>query len=234
LKTDSVAKITSLGALDENYVEIGTGTKDAPLAPPGSEVKSADAIGIGDLGGMIGNLAPIAQQALQSLNQRLTELQVTVARVNELLNDKNRENISASLGNLNAMLAEDRPKLSASLTNVQTASAKIVPLLDNLKTTMNQANVALSHVDSVLVENREDLRTIVVELKGTLLTASSLMEQVQNMADHNTGNIDDILANLRDTTENMRQLTDTLKARPSMLIRGNTVKDRIPGERAAD
>jgi ABC-type transporter Mla subunit MlaD len=229
-----VARITSLGALDENYVEIGTGTKDAPLAPPGSEVKSADAIGIGDLGGMIGNLAPVAQQALQSLNQRLTELQVTVARVNELLNYRNRENISASLGNLNAMLAEDRPKLSASLTNVQTASAKIVPLLDNLKTTMNQANVALSHVDSVLVENREDLRTIVVELKGTLLTASSLMEQVQNMADHNTGNIDDILANLRDTTENMRQLTDTLKARPSMLIRGNTVKDRIPGERAVD
>jgi phospholipid/cholesterol/gamma-HCH transport system substrate-binding protein len=161
LKTDSVAKITSLGALDENYVEIGTGTKDAPLASPGSEVKSADAVAIGDLGGMIGNLAPVAQQALQSLNQRLTELQVTVARVNELLNDKNREHVSASLENLNAMLAEDRPKVSASLTNVQTASAKIVPLLDDLKTTMNQANVALSHVDSVLVENRQDIRTIV-------------------------------------------------------------------------
>jgi signal transduction histidine kinase len=99
---------------------------------------------------------------------------------------------------------------------------------------MNQANVALSHVDSVLLENRQDLRTIVVELKGRLLTASSLMEQLQNTADHNTGNIDEILANLRDTTENMRQLTDTLKARPSMLIRGNTVKDRSPGERAAD
>lgn len=84
-----------------------------------------------------------------------------MARVNELLNDKNREHVSASLENLNAMLAEDRPKVSASLTNVQTASAKIVPLLDDLKTTMNQANVALSHVDSVLVENRQDIRTIV-------------------------------------------------------------------------
>jgi phospholipid/cholesterol/gamma-HCH transport system substrate-binding protein len=31
VKTDSVAKITSLGALDENYVELGTGTKGAPL-----------------------------------------------------------------------------------------------------------------------------------------------------------------------------------------------------------
>jgi phospholipid/cholesterol/gamma-HCH transport system substrate-binding protein len=41
VKTDSVAKITSLGPLDENYVEVGTGTKDAPLAPPGSEIKTS-------------------------------------------------------------------------------------------------------------------------------------------------------------------------------------------------
>jgi hypothetical protein len=92
----------------------------------------------------------------------------------------------------------------------------------------------LSHVDSVLVENRQDIRTIVVELKGTLVTASSLTERLKNTSDHNTDNIDEILVNLRNTTENMRQLTDTLKARPSMLIRGNTVKDRSPGEKAAD
>ena len=118
-------------------MELGTGTKGAPLAPPGSELKSAETIRIGDLGDMIGNLAPVAQQVLQNLNQRLTELQVTVARVNDLLNDRNRANISDGLGNLNAMLAEDRPKVSASLSNVQAASAKIVPLLDNFKTTMN-------------------------------------------------------------------------------------------------
>lgn len=234
LKTDSVAKIKSLGALDENYIEIGPGTKDAPLAPPGSEVKSTETVGIGDLSGMIGNLAPVAQQALQNLNQRLTELQVTVARVNELLNDKNRENVSASLGNLNAILAEDRPKISESLTNVRAASAKITPMLDNLNTTMNQANVVLSHVDSVLVENRQDIRTIVVELKGTLLTASSLIDQLKSSTDYNADNVDEILVNLRDTTENIRQLTDTLKDRPSMLIRGNVVKDRSLGEKSSD
>ena len=141
VKTDSIAKITTLGALSDNYVEIGTGTKDAPLAPPGSELKSAETIGIGDLGDMIGSLAPVANQALQNLNQRLIELQVTIARVNDLLNDKNRVNVGASLGNLNSMLADSRPKVSASLTNVQAASAKITPLLDNLKTTMKQANV---------------------------------------------------------------------------------------------
>jgi phospholipid/cholesterol/gamma-HCH transport system substrate-binding protein len=180
VKTDSVAKITSLGPLDENYVEVGTGTKDAPLAPPGSEVKSVTTVGISDLGDMIGSLAPVAQQVLQNLNQRITELQTTVARVNDLLNDRNRMNVSEGLGNLNAMLAEDRPKVSATLANVQAASLKIEPLLDNLKITMKQANDALAHVDSVVLENRQDIRAVVVELKQTLLTASSLMEQLRN------------------------------------------------------
>jgi phospholipid/cholesterol/gamma-HCH transport system substrate-binding protein len=231
VKTDSVAKITSLGPLDENYVEVGTGTKDAPLAPPGSEIKSVPTVGIADLGDMIGNLAPVAQQVLQNLNQRLTELQVTVARVNDLLNDRNRTNVSEGLGTLNAMLAEDRPKVSATLTNVQTASAKIIPLLDDLKRTMKEANDALSHVDSVVLENRQDVRTAVVELKQTLLSASSLMEQLKNTMDRNTDNIDEILVNLRITTENAKQLTESLKTRPSVLIRGDTVKDRKPGEK---
>ena len=232
VKTDSVAKITSLGPLDENYVEVGTGTKDAPLAPPGSEIKSVPTVGIADLGDMIGNLAPVAQQVLQNLNQRLTELQVTVARVNDLLNDRNRTNVSEGLGTLNAMLAEDRPKVSATLTNVQTASAKIIPLLDDLKRTMKEANDALSHIDSVVLENRQDVRTAVVELKQTLLSASSLMEQLKNTMDRNTDNIDEILVNLRITTENAKQLTESLKTRPSVLIRGDTVKDRKPGEKA--
>jgi phospholipid/cholesterol/gamma-HCH transport system substrate-binding protein len=231
VKTDSVAKITSLGPLDENYVEVGTGTKDAPLAPPGSEIKSVPTVGIADLGDMIGNLAPVAQQVLQNLNQRLTELQVTVARVNDLLNDRNRTNVSEGLGTLNAMLAEDRPKVSATLANVQTASAKIIPLLDDLKRTMKEANDALSHVDSVVLENRQDVRTAVVELKQTLLSASSLMEQLKNTMDRNTDNIDEILVNLRITTENAKQLTEALKTRPSVLIRGDTVKDRKPGEK---
>lgn len=231
VKTDSVAKITSLGALDENYVELGTGTKGAALAPPGSEVQSGETVGIGAIGDMMGNLAPVAQQALQSLNQRLTEIQVTVTRVNDLLNDTNRVNVSHGLGNLNSMLAEDRPRIAASLTNVQAASAKIVPLLDDLKTTTNQANVVLSHLDPVVVENRQDIHTVVTELRQTLLTASSLMDQLKSTADFNSDNIDEMLVDLRVTTENIKQLTDTVKTRPSTLIRGNSVSDRQPGEK---
>jgi phospholipid/cholesterol/gamma-HCH transport system substrate-binding protein len=230
VKTDSIAKISTLGALSDNFVEVGAGTKDAPLAPPGSELKSVETIGIGDLGDIIGNLSPVATQVMQNLDERLTELKVTIARVNDLLNDKNRENISGSLGNLNVMLADSRPKVSASLTNIQAASAKLVPLLDNLKVTMDKANVTLSHVDSVVVENRQDIRTIVIKLKETMINASSLIEELKNTTDLNADNIDQIIVNIRETTENMKVLTEELKENPSELIRGNRVKDRKPGQ----
>ena len=230
VKTDSIAKIAVIGALSDNFVEIGTGTKDAALAPPGSELKSAETVGIGDIADMIGNLAPVANQVLVNLNQRLVELQTTTARINDLLNDKNRANVGASLGNLNAMLADGRPKVAASLTNVQTATARILPMLDDLKATMKQANSVLSHVDAVVVENHQDIRTIVIELKETLFTASALMEQLKNTTDNNADNIDQIILNIRATTENVRELTDSLKSNPSLIIRGNNGKDRTPGE----
>jgi len=168
---------------------------------------------------------------LQRLNQRLDELQVTLARANDLLNDQNRANISGSLSNVNSMLAEDRPKISATLSNVQTASARLTPLLDDLKKTMTRANDALGHIDAVVLENREDLRVSVAELRQTLLTASSVMDQLDRTLAYNADNIDQILDNVRVTTQQLKELTQTLKRRPYTLIRADNPRERIPGEK---
>ncbi|HUI42162.1 MAG TPA: MlaD family protein [Terriglobia bacterium] len=231
LKADSVAKIASLGPLGDNYVELTTGTRQAAAAAPGSVVKSAESASFSDLGDMVGGLEPKVQQVLESLNQRLNELQVTVARANDLLNDTNRARISASLGNVNAMLAEDRPKVSATLSNVQTASARLTPLLDDLKKTMAQANDALSHIDAVVLENRQDLRSSVTELRQTLLTASSVVDRLDRTLDYNADNIDQTLENVRVTTQNLKELTETLKRRPYALIRASRPRERKPGEK---
>lgn len=230
LKTDSVAKITSLGPLGDNFLELTTGTRQAPLAPPGSVVNSGETMSFGDLGDMVGALQPMVQQTLQKLNQRLDELQVTVARVNDLLSDRNRANLGASLASVNSMLTEDRPKVSATLTNVQTASARLTPLLDDLKKTMAQANDALSHIDAVVLEDRPDLKASLTELQQTLLTASSVMDQLNRTLDYNSDNIDETLTNIRVTSEHLKDLTATLKRRPYTLIRADKSPERKPGE----
>ena len=152
LKTDSVAKITTLGPLTDNYIEISTGSEGAAPAQPGSTLQSTEAFGLPQLSDAAQTMVPEIQKALQKLNQNLDGLQVTVARANDLLNDGNRKNIASSLSgiaqtvaearpkvvdsldNLNGMLTDARPKVSASLTNVQQLTAKLDPVLDDLKT----------------------------------------------------------------------------------------------------
>ena len=231
LKADSVAKIASLSPLGDNYVELTAGTREAAAAAPGSVLRSTESINFSDLGDMVGELKPMLQQVLQNLNQRLNELQVTMARANDLLSDQNRSNISAALGNANSMLAEDRPKVSATLSNVQTASARLMPLLDDLKKTMAQANDALGHIDAVVVENRQDLRSSLTELRQTLLTASSVMDQLERTLDYNVDNIDQTLENVRVTTQHLKDLTETLKRRPYTLIRADRPREHNPGEK---
>jgi phospholipid/cholesterol/gamma-HCH transport system substrate-binding protein len=231
LKTDSVASITSLGVLGDNFLELTTGTRHAPLAPPGSVVKTAEAVSYSDLTNMVGDLEPMVQQVLLKLNERLGELQVTIARTNDLLNSRNRANISASLASLSAMLAEDRPKLSATLDNFQTTSAQLTPLLNDLKKTMAQANDALANINGVVVDNRQGLRASVAELQKTLVSASSVMDQLNGLLEYNTGNIDQALENVRVMTQNLRELTEKVERQPYTLIRADNPRERKPGER---
>jgi phospholipid/cholesterol/gamma-HCH transport system substrate-binding protein len=243
VKTDSIAKITSLGALGESYLELTTGAQEAPLVKPGSVIPSREMVSISDLGEVISGLAPVADQVLRSLNDRLGEMKVTIAQVNDLLGEPNRKNIAGSLTTLNAMLTETRPKIAAtldnvhlassklppSMANVQTATERIAPLLDDLKGTIKLANDALGHIDAVVVENRPEIRASMMDTRKTLDTASHLVELLKRTLDRNTDNLDDILVNVREASDNLRQMTDAVKRKPSVLIRGETGKDRQPG-----
>ena len=100
LKTDSVAKISTLGPLTDNYIEISTGSEQAALTPPGSVLLSAEAFGLPQSGDAAQAMMPDLQKALQKLNQNLDGLQVTLTRANDLLNDRNRASIAGSLDNL--------------------------------------------------------------------------------------------------------------------------------------
>jgi len=229
VKEDSLAKISSLGALGDNYLEITTGGPQSPLAPPNSTLKSVDYIGLDDVEAKINDLFPSAQTALKSLNQRLDELQVTIARVNDLLNDSNRTNLAATVADVRGMLEENRPKLSSTMSNLEAVSAKAKPLIDDFKKTIQDADTALGHVDATLLENRADIRKSVEELRQTLASASVLVDQLNRTVNYNSDNIDETLENIRISTDNLRELTDAIKRRPSTLVRGVKVKERTPG-----
>lgn len=248
IKTDSVAKITTLGALGDNYIEVSTGTEGSPLLPPGEVLKSVEAFGLGQLGELFDSLMPDVKAVLSKVSTDLDGLQITITRANDLLNDKNRANLGATLDsvhslladtkprvamtldNLNGLLTDTRPQLAATLTDVRGVIAKLTPVLDDLKVTTTKANDLLTHVDAVMVENRADIRTSVIGLRDTLAKSQVLLDQLNTLLDTNSPNIDATLDNLRLATENIRGLTENLERNPSVLIRGVKVPDRRPGD----
>jgi phospholipid/cholesterol/gamma-HCH transport system substrate-binding protein len=231
IKTDSRVAIMSFSPLGDNHLEVRAGSASAPRASDGAVLPSDPYVGFNDLTAQINKLTPQAQELMANLNDRITQLKVTVDRVNELLNDQNRRNISASLSDLRGMLEENRPNIKHTLNNVSASSDKISPLLDQIHNTITQADGTLKKVDGLIGDNKEDIRASVIKLRSTLEHVSALTAQLQQVLDNNDYNIDELLNNLRIATDNLKEFTDIIKTRPSTLLIPRGPQDHKPGEK---
>lgn len=230
VKTDSHAKIMSLSPLGENHLEIVPGSQKAGLAKDGAWLQSDEYLDFNALTKRINDIAPTAQQLLVTLNDRASELQVTVARVNDLLSDKNRANLSGALATTRGMLDEDRPMIKETLGHLNTTTAKLEPLLSDLRKTTATANQTLDHIDTLIGDNREDVHAAILELRKTLTNTTSLTTNLDQTLNVNSENIDELLDNLRQISDNLREFSATIKTRPSTLIRSSSPKEHKPGD----
>lgn len=231
IKTDSHIKIMSLSPLGDNHLEILPGTPQAAVAPDGSLLAADKYVDFNALTQEINDIAPHAQELLKNLNDRATELKVTVDRVNDLLSAKNRANLSATLANTRGILEENRPQIRSTLQHVNSMSEKLDPVLQDLQKTAEEANKTLDHIDSLIGENRADLRQAVVELRRSLAIVTDVTSRLDQTLDVNSENIDELLGNMRQVSENLREFTSTIKTRPYTLIRASNPRDHKPGER---
>jgi phospholipid/cholesterol/gamma-HCH transport system substrate-binding protein len=230
IKTDSTATITSTSPLGDNFLGIVPGTAAAPKAGANTTLKSTEFISFADLASMINGLGPNANDLIKNLDARAVELQVTLDRVNDVLSDKNRANISASLGNVRGLLEEDRPAIHAAIDNLNDATTRVKPLLDDFRKTSDQANETLTHLDATISEDRPDLHEALANLKQTLTSVNLLADQLNQLLNTNAENLDEILDNLRHVSVNLNAFTETIKTRPYTLIRTSGIKPRSPGE----
>ena len=215
VKMDSRVKIMSMTPLGDNHVEVLPGTSGSAIAPSGTLLPSNEYVDLNSLMAQIQDIAPQAQQLIKNLDNRVTELKVTVDRVNDLLSAQNRSNLSATLAETLAMIQETRPRIKSTLDNVNEVSGHLQPVLDDLRKTMAQAYQTLDHVDALIGENRPDIHQAVLELRKSLAMVTSLTGRLDQTVDVNSENFDEALDNLRDVSENLKELTDKLKARRS-------------------
>jgi ABC-type transporter Mla subunit MlaD len=68
---------------------------------------------------------------------------------------------------------------------------------------------------------------VLVRLRESLLDARRLIADLDDTVDTNRGNLNEVLENIRVSSQNLKQFTDTLKRRPFSLVRIKAEKDRV-------
>jgi phospholipid/cholesterol/gamma-HCH transport system substrate-binding protein len=232
IRTDSEADISTLGFLGENYVEISPGTLQAPLLHPGSTIPSKEIVQLADVFNHVDAVTVNANKLVSDLDTRFLVLadnaNQLIKNFNGVMTPENQAHLKSFLSNLDATLAETRPQLRQTMANLQTVSAKIGPVADNANKALDQVDRLTGNLNKVVGENRTAIRQDLLELRQTLLTAHRLMVHLDDVLQANRGNLDETMDNVRLSTQNLKQFTDTIKQQPFSLIRIKTRKDRMP------
>jgi phospholipid/cholesterol/gamma-HCH transport system substrate-binding protein len=205
----SLAKLGLVSVMSGAALSITTGSNDAKRLLPGSTIQSQEAASLDEI---TAKMAVVADNANGLITEARGELQGIsgdsrrlLANLNSVTGAPNRRKIREILDNVDAMLATERPKIDR--------------LTDQLNALSQHADETVQNVNGTVSEIREPARKDLAELQDTLLEAKHLLADMQVIVRANDYKIDDTIENLRSATENLDDLTESVKQRPWSLIR---------------
>ena len=222
LNEKSVAKLGMVSVMSEAALSITTGSNDAKRLAPGSSIPSQESPSLDEIAGKMATVADNANGLITQTRGELegitSDTRSLLANLNTVTGKSNQQKLQAILDNVNGMLATERPKIDR--------------LTDRVNTLAEHADATVQNVNGTVTDVREPLRKDLTELQSTLQQAKALLADMQVVVRANDYKIDDTVENLRTATDNLDQLTDSLKQRPWSLIRVKQPKERtIPQQK---
>jgi phospholipid/cholesterol/gamma-HCH transport system substrate-binding protein len=216
LNEKSIAKLGLVSVMSGAALSITTGSNDARRLTPGSAIPSQETASLDEI---TSKMAVVADNANGLVTEVRGELQgiggdarTLLANLNTVTGQPNQQKVRALLDNVNGMLATERPKIER--------------LTDQLNALSQHADDTIQNVNGTVSDVREPVRKDLAELQNTLLEAKQLLADMQVLVRANDYKIDDTIENLRTVTQNLDDLTDSVKQRPWSLIRVKQPEDR--------
>src|SRR5579863_9806299 len=216
LNEKSVAKLGFISVMSGAALSVTTGSNDAKRLPAGSEIPSQEAA---SLDAITDKMAVVADNANDLITEVRGELggisgdaRTLLANLNTVTGKDNQQKVQGALDNVNAMLATERPKIDR--------------LADQLNALSLHADETIQNVNGTVSDVRQPIREDLAELQKTLLQTKQLLAEMQVLVRANDYKIDDTIENLRMATENLGQMTESVKQQPWSLIRIRQPEDR--------
>lgn len=209
INAKSVAKLGSISLMSSPVLSISTGSRDAPRLQAGSVIPSQETISTDELARKVAVLADSAQSTLASVqtdvNNVTGDARQLLANLNNVTGRANQKHVSGILTNADNMVAQVSPKMG--------------PTVDNI-------NKAVLNANGTITAIRQPVQVDLEELRRTLQSTHGLVGDLQSLVQTNNQNITYTLENIRTVTDNLNDLTNSVKEQPWSLIRIRQPKDR--------
>jgi phospholipid/cholesterol/gamma-HCH transport system substrate-binding protein len=219
----SVAKIGSVSLMSAPSLLISTGSNTARHVPPGGAIPSQDVASMDEIMAKVSTVADNANALMTQVQGEITgisgDARTVLANLNAITGKPNQKRVNAMLAQMSRMVSTDGPKIDAMLDQVSQVTAKLGPVVDH-------ADGAIQNVNGTVSEIRDPLRNDLAELQTTLQEAKGLLVNMQVMVRANDSKVDETLENLRITTQNLSDLSNSVKQRPWSMIRIKQPEDR--------
>ncbi len=216
LNEKSMAKLGFVSVMSGAALSVTTGSNDAKRLPAGSEIPSQEAASLDAITAKMAGVADNANGLITEVRGELGgisgDARTLLANLNTVAGKANQQKVQAALDNVNTMLATERPKIDR--------------LTDQLNAVSQHADEAIQNVNGTVSDVRQPIREDLAQLQSTLLQTKQLLAEMQVLVRANDYKIDDTIENLRMATENLGQLTESVKQQPWSLIRIKQPEDR--------
>jgi phospholipid/cholesterol/gamma-HCH transport system substrate-binding protein len=216
LNEKSVAKLGFISVMSGAALSVTTGSNDAKRLPAGSEIPSQEAASLDAITDKMAGVADNANGLITEVRGELGgisgDARTLLANLNTVAGKANQQKIQATLDNVNTMFATERPKIDR--------------LTDQLNALSQHADETIQNVNGTVSDVRQPVREDLAQLQSTLLQTKQLLADMQVLVRANDYKIDDTIENLRMATENLGQLTESVKQQPWSLIRIKQPEDR--------
>ena len=205
IKTDSKAFLSTIGLMGAYYIEIKTGSVDAPMLPSGDLIPSED---VTSLSQMSGTLNEVTDEGTELLRQ-----------INALLNQETRRHISEMIASLHQITA-------TSANNMEQLFVNLNALTEQLESTTSVLNGVLAANDSVISSSLVMLNDILEQSKVTIDKLNITLSDMDHALVQNTDEYQEFLKNLSTVSLNLNSFTQSIKEQPWTLVRKSYPAER--------
>jgi phospholipid/cholesterol/gamma-HCH transport system substrate-binding protein len=223
LNAKSVAQVGSVSLMSDPALTITTGSNDAPRLHPGDVIRSQETVSLDELQRKVAVLADSAQTTLTEVGTDLNDItgdtRHLLANLNDVTGSTNRKHLTGILANSDTMVAQLSPQINQ-------ISEKVNGLIDKLGPTVDNVNATVLNTNDTITALRGPSQADLAELQRTLEQTRGLINNLQVLVRANTQDTTYTIENLRMATDNLNQLSESIKERPWSLVRIRQPKDR--------